>query len=195
MTHRDRVLTALHHQQPDHIPWDYWATPEITERLLQHLGLDDKEALLRHFDVDLRYVTGPAYVGQEFRQHADGSVEDLWGVHRQKKTITIAEYQWTYKHVVDSPLAGAETVADVEAYPRWPSADWWDYSQMREQCLTHAGYAVVNAGDRLDRTAQLKPMMYIRGTEQTFIDLKANPDLAQAIIEHIRAYFLEYGGC
>ena len=62
-----------------------------------------------------------------------------------------------------------------------PSADWWDYAQLGEQCRAYAGYAVVNAGDRLDRTAQLKPMMYLRGMEQTYVDLALNPDVAEAI--------------
>jgi len=192
LTHRERVLAAINHRRPDRIPWDYWATSEITQRLLQYFGVADKEALLRHLGVDLRYVAGPSYVGQQFRRYADGSVEDLWGVRRMEKTVQRDRYQWTYKHVVCSPLASAESVADVEAYSHWPSADWWDYSQVREQCQAHKGYAVVNAGDRLDRTAQLKPMMYLRGMEQTYIDLRDNPAVAQAIIEHITTYFLEY---
>lgn len=192
ITSRERVLTALAHQRPDRIPRDYWATPEITSALLQHIHLPDKEALLRHFGVDLRYVEGPSYVGQTLRAHPDGSVEDLWGVRRQAKTVAGGGYTWTYQHVVQSPLERAVSVADIEAYDRWPSADWWDYSQLCAQCLAREGYAVVNAGDRLDRTAQLKPMMYLRGMEQTYVDLAMEPEIASAIIGHIVAYFLEY---
>lgn len=167
MTSRDRVLCALSHRSPDRLPRDYWATPEVTDRLLTHLQLPDREALLRRFGFDLRYVDGPSFVGQGLRRHGDGSAEDLWGVRRRAVTVTQGEYQWTYQHVVDSPLAAAETPADVAAYGRWPSADWWDYTALPAQCRRHGGYAVVNAGDRLDRTAQLKPMMYLRGMEQT----------------------------
>ncbi len=190
MTHRHRVLTALAHQRPDRTPWDYWATDEVTRRLMARLGAASKEELLRILDVDLRYVAGPSLVGQELRRYPDGSVEDLWGVRRLEKTV--GDEGWSYKHVVQSPLATAETPADVEAYARWPSADWWDYSDLRAQCLAHEGYAVVNAGDRLDRTAQLKPMMYLRGMEQTYVDLAESPVLAQAIIERIAAYYLDY---
>jgi uroporphyrinogen decarboxylase len=55
-----------------------------------------------------------------------------------------------------------------------------------------AGRAVVNAGDRLDRTAQLKPMMYLRGMEQTYVDLRQNPEVCEAIVGRIRDYFLAY---
>ncbi|GAH83227.1 unnamed protein product, partial [marine sediment metagenome] len=113
MTHRDRVLTALDKRPPDCVPWDYWATSEITEELCRHFGVANQEALLRELEVDLRYWTGPSYVGQDMRAYPDGSVEDLWGVRRQLKSMTRDGRTWTYKHVVDSPLAYAETVADV----------------------------------------------------------------------------------
>ncbi len=175
MDSRTRVLTALSHQPPDRLPRDYWATPEVTQRLQEHFGLPDRESLLRRLGIDLRYVEGPSYVGQSLRTHPDGSVEDLWGVRRRPRTVTGGSYTWTYQHVVQSPLQAAQTTGDIEAYGRWPSPDWWDYAQLREQCRAHAGYAVVNAGDRLDRTAQLKPMMYLRGVEQTYLDLALNP--------------------
>lgn len=192
VNHRERVMTALSHQPPDRLPRDYWATAEVTARLLEHLGLPDRESLLRHFDIDLRTVEGPACVGQSFRAHPDGSVEDLWGVRRKPKTVTVGGYTWTYQHVVDAPLAAARTPSEVDGYGRWPSPDWWDYSHVREQCLAHEGYAVVSAGDRLDRTAQLKPMMYLRGMEQTYLDLADGGGVAEAIIAHIVEYFLEY---
>ena len=64
MTHRERVLTALAHKEPDRCPWDLWATSEVFERLRKHLGVADDEAVLRHFDVDLRTILGPSYAGQ-----------------------------------------------------------------------------------------------------------------------------------
>jgi uroporphyrinogen decarboxylase len=192
MRPRDRVLTALDHRPPDRIPRDYWATAEVTAALQAHLGLPDRERLLQHLGVDLRYVAGPSYVGQRLRSYDDGSVEDLWGVRRRTKRVEVGAASWTYQHVVQSPLQPAQSVADVEAYGRWPSADGWDYSQLRAQCLAHRGYAVVNAGDRLDRTAQLKPMMYLRGMEQAYLDLALNPAVAEATIAHIVGYFLSY---
>jgi uroporphyrinogen decarboxylase len=186
------VTTALAHAQPDRVPWDYWADPVLTERLLDHLGLETKEQLLRRLEVDLRYVEGPSYVGQEMRRHADDAADDLWGVRRRTVTVERAGVSWTYKHVVESPLAAAETVADIEAYGRWPSPDWWDYGTLARDCRSCAPYAVVNAGDRLDRTAQLKPMMYLRGMEQVYADLVQAPALVEAILERIVGYFLEY---
>ena len=192
MNPRERVLSAIAHREPDRVPWDYWAAPEVTERLMGELGLADSEALLRHFGVALRYVEGPGFVGQERRRFEGGVVEDLWGVRRKKVTVDSAHGPWTYKHVVDYPLAAAESVQEIENYPGWPSPDWWDYSGLAAQCGAHDGYAVVNKGDRLDRTAQLKPMMYLRGVEQAYLDLTLNPRLVEAMIARIRDYYLAY---
>ena len=191
MNAKERAMTVINHIEPDRVPCDYWAASEVTERLLKHLGFKDKEELLQYFGVDLRYVAGPSYIGQELRAYEDSTVEDLWGVRRGIMSVERGEYSWKYKHVVASPLEPAETTKEIEHH-NWPNPDWWDYSPLEDDCDKFADYAVVNAGDRLDRTAQLKPMMYLRGMTQTYMDLIENPQIAFAIIEHIRDYFLEY---
>lgn len=192
MTSRERVLSALAHREPDRVPVDFWAAPETRQRLCDHLRLADEESLLRTFGVDLRYVLGPSFVGQQRRVWPDGSVEDLWGVRRAAVTVQGNGYSWTYKEVVHSPLQAAQTVADVDGYAGWPSPDWWTYDAIAADCDQQPGYAVVSAGDRLDRTAQLKPAMYLRGMEQFLMDLALEPGLAEAIISHIVEYYLAY---
>jgi uroporphyrinogen decarboxylase len=54
------------------------------------------------------------------------------------------------------------------------------------------GCAVIFGGDRLDRTAQLKAGMYLRGTEQFVMDLLIEPEIAECILEHIAGYYLAY---
>jgi len=47
-------------------------------------------------------------------------------------------------------------------------------------------------GDRLNRVNQLKQATYLRGMEQTLMDLAADPEMAHAIIGRIRAFYLAY---
>ena len=192
MTAKERINKILSHQVADRIPWDYWADPAVTDRLLNHFRLKDVEQLLRYFEVDFRYLAGPSYAGQEFKKYEDGSAADLWGVRRKTMTVERGNFKWSYKHVIESPLEKAETVQEIDRYRNWPSPNWWDYSNLSVDCDKYQNYGIVNAGDRLDRTAQLKPMMYLRGMEQSYIDLAINPEIAEAIIAHIREYFLEY---
>jgi uroporphyrinogen decarboxylase len=66
---RERVYTALNHQQPDRTPVDFLATPEIWQGLIEKIEPDASavgpseyfdpawEALLRHFEVDCRVLS------------------------------------------------------------------------------------------------------------------------------------------
>ncbi len=192
MQPRERVRQALAHHEPDRVPVDYWASPQFTPKLLAHFGLASQEELLGRLGVDLRYVLGPSYTGLELRAYPDGTSEDLWGVRRKTVTVVGPAFEWTYKEVVESPLAGATTPAEVAAYGRWPSPDWWDYSSLPEQCQRAGDHAVVLGADRLDRTAQLKTGFYLRGMEQFLTDLVLDPRLAEAIIGRVVEYYLEY---
>ncbi|MBI2438698.1 MAG: hypothetical protein HYV36_07805 [Lentisphaerae bacterium] len=117
---------------------------------------------------------------------------DVWGVARKPVTVSGRGYQQTYLELAESPLAKVQTVREIEQYQHWPSPDWWDYSGLAADCQKYAGYAVVNAGDRLDRTAQLKTAMYLRGVEQIMLDLAEKPAVVEAMLRRIVAYFVEY---
>src|SRR5450759_4986376 len=67
---RNRVLTALRHKEPDRVPTDFLATPEIWSRLFDELLRPDtgalpksdyftaeREAVLRYFQIDCRVVS------------------------------------------------------------------------------------------------------------------------------------------
>lgn len=194
MTSRERALKAINFEEPDRIPIDNWMVPEIKTRCMDYWGCEDEEELLAFLGVDVRDNFGPSYVGQEFKKFDDGTVADLWGVRR--KIVTYGKgtfHEGKFKEVAWSPLEHMTSVEEIESYEAWPTPDWWDYSKLKEDCAYwHPKYFVLNKGDRLDRTAQLKPMMYLRGIQQTFIDLAVNPDIVECIRDHVVNYFLEY---
>ena len=198
MDSRERVASALHHAEPDRVPTDLWLSAGMERLIARQLGLS-ADNLRDRYDIDLRYIEGPAYIGPPLRRSPDssfgaGGSEDLWGVRRRSVTVRIGEGVETYQEVADSPLAGAQTVEDVLAHGRWPSPDWFDYSTIAAQCqaLHVQGRAAVFQGDRLNRIAQLKPAMYLRGVEQILLDMSLQPDMARAIFSRIRAFYLAY---
>jgi uroporphyrinogen decarboxylase len=188
---RERTYLSLNHEEPDHVPVDCWMTAGTKQKLLSRAGLTFADFLDAH-DVDLRYITGPAYVGPH-----DLGV-DLWGVKRNSVALTIDDgegsFRETYNEVIMSPLATCSTVEEVLAYDHWPSPDWYDYTSLASQCrsIRDQKRVVVFMGDRLNRLAQLKPAMYLRGPEQLFIDMVVQPELVHAIIDKIRSFYLEY---
>lgn len=194
MTARQRTRKAINFEEADRIPIDNWMVPEIKKRCMEYWGCENDEELLEFLGVDVRDNYGASYVGQEFKKYDDGTVEDLWGVRR--KVVTYGKgtpHEGTFKEVSWSPLEHMKTVEEINTYTRWPTPDWWDYSKVKQDCAKwHPQYFVLNKGDRLDRTAQLKPMMYMRGIQQTFIDLAANPKIVECIRDHIINYFVNY---
>ncbi len=194
MDSRERVSLALAHKAPDRVPIDYWATSEINRRLLTRYGFSTQEELLQHFDVDFRYIDGPKYIGPEATVNADGSVDDHFGTSRVRVEVGTGEKAGAYWEVTRFPLAEATSVEEVRDYPKWPSPDWFDYEPVREQVAEarKTGKVVVFMGDRMNRCAQLKPGMYVRGIEQIMLDVAMNPEIAECVFQRIAEFYLEY---
>ena len=194
MDSRERVAAALAHTEPDRVPIDYWATREIHAKLLSHFGLTDDEELLRRFGVDFRYIEGPRYVGPEPAVRPDGSEEDHWGVPRVRVEVGSGESRGAYRDVLDFPLRDATSLDEVRRYPKWPDPGWFDYDCVREQArrARESGKVVVFMGDRLNRCAQLKPAMYLRGVDQILMDVALAPDIAEHLFQRVTEFYLEY---
>jgi uroporphyrinogen decarboxylase len=99
-----------------------------------------------------------------------------------------------YKEVTRSPLAGATTPEEIHDYNHWPSPDWFDYGEIEAQCdrIREQARVVVFMGDRLNRIAQLKPAMYVRGTEEILLDMSLRPEIARAVFSNIRKFYCAY---
>ena len=194
MNSRERVFLALDHKEPDRVPIDYWATSEVTANLMKKYGFSTKEELLDFFDVDFRYIDGPQYVGPPLTIQEDGSREDHFGVPRRAVSYGRGNQAGMYSEVVEYPLQNATSVDEIESYPKWPKAEWFDYEPVREQArqAKEKGKVVVFMGDRLNRCAQFKPAMYVRGVDQILVDTILNPDIARAVFNRITDFYAEY---
>ena len=198
MDSRERTFLTLGHQQPDRVPVDFWASASTASKIQRATGLTLGQFLDR-MDVDLRYIEGPSYKGPPMAVPGGAAEVDIWGVPRAGVSLSLNDgtglFTETYSEVVHYPLRDCRTVEQILAYPRWPSADWFDYSQIESQCerIREAGRVCVFMGDRLNRLAQLKPAMYLRGAERILTDLVDAPATVLAIFEKICGFYLEYG--
>ena len=190
----ERFSLAMAHQEPDRVPIDYWATSEVNAKLLKHFGFSSQEELLIHFDVDFRYIEGPKYIGPELTIRPDGSKEDHFGVPRKPVAYGEGAGSGTYNEVTEYPLEKATSVDQIMSYTKWPNADWFDYESVRQQArhARETGKVVVFMGDRINRCAQLKPAMYVRGVEQILMDTIINPEIAEAVFGRIMEFYSEY---
>ncbi len=178
----ERVETALAHRQPDRVPFDFWAVPEVWARLRTALNAADEE-VLRLLGIDCRMVTAQ-YVGSKARELPDGTTIDPWGTHRRNVTNEFT----TYGEYASHPLAGAETVADVLNWD-WASPDDWDVSDVREECER------LNASARTHLRYEVGGIFEwswaVRGFERFLFDLAEKPDVACAIMDRFTDIYIE----
>ena len=161
MNSKLRVKETLNFKEADKIPVDYWADKIVTKKLMNRLNIQDIEQLYKYLGIDFRYIQGSVYKGPELQKYDDGSWTDIWGVIRKKILVgSNNPEKGSYEHVLKNPLTGAETVKDIESYQGWPSADWYDYSQVEDMADQYSSYSIVCGGDRLNRTAQLKTTIH-----------------------------------
>ena len=133
MTHRERVLAALNHEETDRVPIDFGGTQASTifygayDRLKRHLGLEHEtrvfsairrlalphESVLRRFDVDTRFLSvGGTYVARKVID--DDTCLDEWGITWQKA-------EDGNPMPVDGPFKSA-SMADLDTHD-WPDPD------------------------------------------------------------------------
>ena len=205
--HRDRVLTALAHRRPDRAPADFLATPAIWDALVERLGVEDadvpaewfdprREAVLRALEIDCRVLSydmfcAPTGGGVDWwgsadrstparmwrRQEADGTSSDVWGVARRRVG--------PYDEIAAFPLAGAESPADLDAYP-WPEPDWWDFGPLPEVLRALEGHHVrYRIGSVFELAWQL------RGMEELFLDLAVGNGIPGALMSRITDIHVE----
>ena len=150
MTHRERVLAAINHKQPDRVPIDLGGTlfTTVTEAAHDHLraylGLPadavavptsrrsstvfPDEAILRRLDIDLRPIAVGGPDGRPDRVVSEGAFVDEWGV-------TWTRVPGSHYINTDGPFCHVEepTLQDLEKIP-WPDpADPGRYRGLRER--------------------------------------------------------------
>lgn len=181
MKSKERVLATINHNEPDRVPVDMWASPNVTDRLRVYFSVDDDEGVWQALGIDLRSIW-PAYVGPPLETFDDGSWMDWWGIH--KRMIG------PFEEIAEPPLADAQTIADVGSHP-WPDPDWFDYEGLRSICEALSEYALVIRDPGPDATCVLRMGMFLCGMEKFMMDMTLKPDLARAIIAHVERFYLE----
>lgn len=158
MTPRDRVLTAFAHREPDRVPLDYSANPEIDRALKVHFGLGpgDSEGLAEKLGVDFRGCYA-GYEGPPLHHAPEGLQTDPWG-SRMRWVEHAAGGYWDF---CEFPLAGTLTAGQAGAWPM-PDPDDFNYADLVLYCEAHPDYPIViggaGVGCIINRTGQLRGM-------------------------------------
>ena len=178
MTARERVLSALAHQQPDRTPRDFWAEEPAWNRLLEFSGQPDREELLKSLEIDLRHVNA---IEPGETNPADGIYQNMWG-----ERYTYKPTPWgKMREDLPGALARAESFGELETF-QWPTPDQMNYSQLKEQCSQREEYAYVYGFADIWQRPSL-----VRGWEQMFVDLVEHPEWAHFLSRKFTDFYLE----
>ena len=199
MNHKERVLTALNHEEPDRVPVDLGGRQttfmiDTYDRFKVHLGLTDiptkimshkwqtayvDEQILNHFSIDCRHVRPLMKSEPELIKTEDTKLTfvDEWGVKR----IVDAGYA----SIVEYPLQTA-TLEDLDDY-EWPNpSELFGCSGIRsqtQQLHKEGEYAIV--GSMGSPGNIFEQSWYLRGMTEFFMDLVDNKEFAHALMSKI----------
>jgi uroporphyrinogen decarboxylase len=177
MTPRERWQALLSGDSPDRIPCDYWATDEVTARLLQELGCANERELYARLGVDKCIRLSPVH--RRTGEHSWHIQSQYRAWHIGTKIVSYGEGLGSYEETIQCPLAGATTVAEIASFD-WPDPDDWDLDSLRAQCEEWRDFPII--------AGCYEPFyLYcrLRGMEQALEDLVAEPQIAEAILECI----------
>jgi len=189
MTSKQRVLAALDHQQPDRVPVDFGAHPQVLADLRRYLGLGEDASFHALLGVDLAGV-GPGikrqaspicYADPTREVTEDGLFIDLWGVGFRRAQTPTGEYIDIAYH----PLAGPRELSDIEAHT-YMDPDDWDYSRIGETAASLSPCAV---GVHCRGTFEIS--WFIRGMDDFMLDLALEPKQACALLDRVQEPLLE----
>jgi uroporphyrinogen decarboxylase len=209
---RDRVLAALDHREADRVPRDLAGTryssihAETYPRLREALGLPEAEVRIVdisqglahvHDDVLDRFGADVALVGTgsptTYRREvvSDGEFErfvDEWGVVRARPSGGL------YYESSTAPLAGVIDASDVAAFA-WPDpVDAGRFTGMAERArhIREVEHRAVFVGSFCAGVSEMH--FRLRGYEDGYMDLAADPGLARRIMERVTELKLAYWG-
>ena len=174
MTSRERVLTAFDHREPDRVPAWCGSSPEFWSKARNALGLDD-EGLRRRLGDDFRRVHG-VWRGPEPALHEGATWRSPFGVER-----TGIGYGQPLSH----PLAGAESVKDVFAFP-WPDPSWVDVSGVKADADHWGGEYAILGGDW---SPFWHDVIDLVGLERLYYLMYDHPEVVSLIFEKVTDYY------
>lgn len=176
MTPRERWLALFNGERPDRIPTDYWATPEVTERLQRELRCSSKEELYCALNIDGVVDIEPVRTVAHFPTDPEA---DIWGTRRKAVDYGSGSYDEFANH----PLEQVTSVEEIHAYP-WPRPEDHDFDRFARDIAAAPRHRIVRVGN-------YEPFLLycaLRGMELAMMDLKVDPEIVDAALEHIFQY-------
>jgi uroporphyrinogen decarboxylase len=203
-THRERVIIALNHKEPDRIPRDLGGRVTTMMKgaylsLKKYLKLDEcgydtinpdwftveefDERVLKYFNIDFRRVFLKGNPEYKRIIKDDKTWIDEMGFKRM--------YTGIYGEMIDHPLRGAIDVSDIKKFKFYNAYDSQRIEGLKERVeylYNYTDYAIVAAGAV---GGILETSNWMRGFDQFPVDLMLNKKMAHTLLDKLTNYYIE----
>ena len=198
MTHRERLVAAISHKQPDMVPIDLCGTVDSSivvegyEKLKEHFGIEAEnelcnrmmrvvkvdERILRALDIDTRSMFPGVPIKDGVQELGPHRYRDPWGVERVHP-----EHSYYYDQI-SFPLSGEITVSDISKY-HWPDPDDPGYVQGLKERVRWVRENTDCAAILALPAPFVHTSQYLRGFEDWFCDFVLNPGILGALFDAV----------
>ncbi len=187
MNSKQRVLSAIKRQETDRVPMDFSANSTTMQRLMQEMSVNSHRELLKFLSVDIidiRGVVEPVYRGPVAYEKnlGNGVIEDFRG-WRTRIEDTASGPERMYCEFVLKEASGIE---EFEKHI-WPSADWFDFTQMYEGIEQWKDFAVMASGASIWQHPS-----FLRSLDRLLMDLVIDPELAGYLLDKYTDFYTDY---
>ncbi len=191
MTHRERFLMAINHEEPDRVPIDVWYTPEAEKKLLNYLGEDTEKLslyaadggylphLMDHDFLITRLGPCTSYYLKDTQEYYDE-----WGI----------KWRWIdtgtgnrYTEMVERPLA------NIKAPDEFTMPDFKDEKRYEEskKIIEKHGKEYGIMGEVSCTLFELA--WYLRGLDKVLEDMVLNKDFLHAYLDKLLTWVWDAG--
>lgn len=194
LSHRDRVQLAINHQTPDRCPMQISFTPEFASRLVEYLRPETGNSeflkncasfdLERYLDQDLLLTSG-LWDNSYQQQYKPGEeFTDDWGIGWKAIPYETKFGSGVYTEMIHHPLKEAKLLTDYK--PPDPNLPGLYLETKRIIRDYKSEYWIVG----VTVTTMFEKAWALRGYDQIMIDMLADPDLADTLLEIPYRYHL-----
>lgn len=221
ITHRQRVLKALRHEQPDRQPVDFLATPEIWDRLKEHFDIDmapptddeffdpNWEAVQQKFEIDCRVISYDQFCSPPDSAILPGAKIDWWNARSRstpnrmfRQALPDGSFRDIWGHVIGIVYNQS---GSYEEFSKWPLSwansvedlkdhPWPDPDWWDFSTLPDLMRQYDEMGDyhlRFRIGSVYEIAWQIRGMQEFLVDLAKQPEIPQYIMERLTEIYVE----
>ena len=199
MTSKERMQTAMEHEEPDRVPYMATFVPEMELLLkkkyaqelkacvggkiqMKYQGMNELDILFGHDMLLLTYGLSTGY----YRDTESDTYVDEWGITWRKVPYETIQGTGYYTEIVEFPLAESSR---IDSYtPPDPEDEDMTYA---EGIIGRFGREKYICG--IIDCSIFEALKYLRGIEQSLIDLVQEKDIAHRVMDMSVAYHLELG--